>query len=120
MRGGATTLEASLRVGGVSLSASKGSAAIILTDEDPAPGLDHITPGVVLYATGTLSVSISDFASVNGDVTVVLNSRATDFAAGDITAGGGGGAGPPPHPAPTTLPPLSVAALAGPGVAGRG
>src|SRR5262249_48488556 len=43
--------------------------------------------GIVLYATGALSLSVGDFADVHGNVTVKLNNRASAFT-GSIAAGG--------------------------------
>src|SRR5258706_222034 len=84
----ATNLEAKLATGGVSVSATGGSIGVILTDENPDPAPTAVTPGIVLYATGTLMVSVTDFAEVNGDVTIKVNTTSRQFTDASISASG--------------------------------
>ena len=44
--------------------------AVAALESCSVPAPTAVTPGIVLYATGTLAVSVTDFAEVNGDVTV--------------------------------------------------
>ena len=73
----ATGLEASLEVGGLAVSATNGSVGLVLTDEDPGTGPTDVSLGLVAYATGTLSLSVADFAEVTGTVTLAMNTTST-------------------------------------------